>query len=106
MVGRRWELTSGAVSISTGTIPITNTPYVVMINGNHDVYYNSQLSNGSWAGWTPVGVSVGAVSVATGVIQASLAPTFYEPYVVMMNTARDVYYKARRRTGRGATGRP
>lgn len=89
----------GATSISTGALPITNTPYVVMINGNHDVYYNSQLSNGSWAGWAPVGLSVGAVSVSTGAIQSSLAPTVYEPYVFMMNTARDVYYKARNLNG-------
>jgi hypothetical protein len=89
----------GAVSISTGTIPITNSPYVVMINGNHDVYYNSRLSSGDWSGWTPVGVGAGAVSVATGVIQTSLAPTNYEPYVFMMNTARNVYYKARNVNG-------
>ena len=51
----------GAVSISTGTLPITNTPFVVMINANDDVYYNSQLNDGVWTGWTPVGVNVGAV---------------------------------------------
>ena len=89
----------GAVSISTGTIPIVNTPYVVMINGNKDVYYNSQLSNGTWAGWTPVGVGVGAVSAVTGVIQTSAAPAFYEPYVFMMNTAQDVYFKVRSPNG-------
>ena len=89
----------GAVSISTGTIPITNSPYVVMVNANHDVYYNSRLSNGLWSGWSPVGVGVGAVSVTTGVMHTSLAPTFYEPYVFMMNTARNVYYKVRNVNG-------
>ena len=89
----------GAVSMTTGTIPIVNSPYIVMINGNHDVYYNSQTSNGGWSGWVPLGVGVGAVSVATGVIQTSKAPTFYEPYVVMMNSARNVYYKVRNSNG-------
>jgi hypothetical protein len=89
----------GAVSISTGTVPITNKPFVVMINGNGDIYSNIQLSNGSWAGWTPVGVSVGAVSVSTGVIRTSLSPTIYEPYVFMTNTAQDVYYSVRQKSG-------
>jgi hypothetical protein len=80
-------------------LPITNTPYVVMINGNHDIYYNSQSTSGVWTGWHPVGVGVGAVSVATGVIQASLSPTIFEPYVFMTNTAHDVYYAARQKTG-------
>jgi hypothetical protein len=89
----------GAVSIATGVLPISNSPYVVMINGDDNVYYESQMSNGAWAGWTPVGVNVGAVEVSTGVIQASLAPAVYEPYVVMMNTARNVYYKVRNLNG-------
>ncbi len=89
----------GAVSMTTGTIPIVDSPYIVMINGNDDVYYNSQTSNGGWSGWVPLGVGVGAVSVATGVIQTSRAPAIYEPYVVMMNTARNVYYKARSSNG-------
>jgi hypothetical protein len=89
----------GAVSISAGTIPITNSPYVMMINGNHDVYYNSRSSNGTWSGWSPVGVGVGAVSVATGVIQATHSATVYEPYVFIMNTGQNVYYKARNVNG-------
>ncbi len=89
----------GAVSISTGTLPITNTTFVVMINGNYDIYYNSRLSDGVWTGWTPIGINVGAVSISTGVVQASLAPTFYEPYVFMTNTAHDVYYKVRQTNG-------
>jgi hypothetical protein len=89
----------GAVSISTGTLPISNTTFVVMINGNDDIFYNSRLSSGVWTGWTPIGLNVGAVSIATGVIQASLAPTFYEPYVFMTNTAHNVYYKVRHPNG-------
>jgi hypothetical protein len=85
--------------MASGSIPITSTPYVVMINGNRDIYYNSGLSNGGWAGWTPVGIGDGAVEVATGVIQVSQRPAIYEPYVVMMNTARDVWYKVRNING-------
>jgi hypothetical protein len=92
-------LNVGAVSISSGALPITNTPFVVMINGNHDIYYNSQLSDGAWAGWTPVGVNVGAVSITTGIYQPTLSPAFYEPYVFMTNTAHDVYFKARQANG-------
>ena len=89
----------GAVSIATGVVPLTNSPYVVMINGAYNIYFDSQMSNGAWAGWSPVGVNVGAVEVATGVIQTSLAPAVFEPYVVMMNTARNVYYTVRNLNG-------
>jgi hypothetical protein len=92
-------LNVGAVSISSGTLPLTNTPFVVLINGNHDIYYNSQASSGVWTGWNPVGVGVGAVSVATGVVQTSLSPTIYEPYVFMTNTAHNVYYSVRQTNG-------
>ena len=89
----------GAVSISAGTLPITNTPYVVMINGNHDIYYNSQSSSGAWTGWSSVGINVGAVSIATGVVETSQSPTIFEPYVFMTNTAHNVYYSVRQRNG-------
>ena len=92
-------LNVGAVSISSGSLPLTNTPFVVLINGNHDIYYNSQASSGVWTGWNPVGVGVGAVSVATGVIQTSLSPTIFEPYVFMTNTAHNVYYAVRQKNG-------
>jgi len=89
----------GAAAISSGLIPIANAPYVVMINGNHDVFYNYQTPGGSWAGWSPVGVGVGAAQISTGVIQVSTAPTVYEPYVFMVNTNHDVYYKIRNTNG-------
>jgi hypothetical protein len=89
----------GAVSIATGTGPLNNSPYVVMINGSDNIYYNSLMSNGAWAGWSPVGVNVGAVQVSTGVIQTSLAPAVFEPYVVMLNGAGDVWYTARNQNG-------
>jgi hypothetical protein len=89
----------GAVSISSGTIPLTNTPFVVMVNGDDNIYYTYQVSNGAWATWTPVGVNVGAVSISTGVIQTSLSPTIYQPYVFMTNTAHDVYYSVRQKNG-------
>ncbi len=99
-------LNVGAASISSGVVPLVNSPYVVLINGNDDVYYNSQTSNGAWAGWSPVGLNVGAVSVATGVIQTSRAPAIFEPYVVMMNTARDVWYTVRNANGTWSTWSP
>jgi hypothetical protein len=89
----------GAVSISTGVIPLTNSPFVVMINGGQNIYYNSQLSNGAWAGWSPVGVNVGAIQVSTGVIQTSVAPAVFEPYVAMMNSGNNVYYTVRNLNG-------
>ncbi len=70
-----------------------------MINGNHDVYLQFAGQQRRLAGWTPVGVGVGAVSVATGVIQTSQAPTFTSRMSFMMNTARDVYYKVRNANG-------
>ena len=89
----------GAKAISSGVIPIVNEPYVVMTNGNNDVFYNYQVSNGSWAGWSVVGAGVGALSVSTGVIQASLSPAIYEPYVFMINGLNDVYFKVRNTNG-------
>ncbi len=96
----------GAVSISSGTIPLTNTPFVVMINGNDNIYYTYQVSSGAWATWTPVGGNVGAVSISTGVIQTSLSPTIYEPYVFMTNTAHNVYYSLRQKNGSWSTWSP
>ncbi len=96
----------GAVSISTGVIPITNNPYVVMINGGQNIYFNSQLSNGAWAGWSQVAVNVGAVQVSTGVIQTSLTPAVYEPYVAMMNSGQNVYYTVRNLNGTWSTWSP
>ncbi len=70
-----------------------------MINGGNSVYFNSQTSNGSWAGWSAVGVGVGASSISTGVIQVSTSPAIFEPYVFMINGANDVYYNQRTKTG-------
>jgi len=89
----------GATAIATGLIPLANAPYVFMVNGADNVYYSYQASGGSWAAWSPVGVGVGATAISTGVIQVSTSPAIWEPYVVMVNGANDVYYQARSTNG-------
>jgi hypothetical protein len=89
----------GATSIASGLIPILNAPYVVMINAVNDVWFNYRTPRGSWSGWSPVGLGVGAVQIATGVIRVSLAPTFFEPYVFMINGNHDVFFNVRKPNG-------
>jgi hypothetical protein len=46
-----------------------------------------------------VGINVGALSIATGVIQVSSSPAIFEPYVFMINGANDVWYSQRNENG-------
>ena len=90
----------GAVAISSGVIPITNEPYVVMINGNNDVFYNYQVR-------TDLGGMVGCGSECRGAFRSRrassrcrLSPAIYEPYVFMIEYGRnDVFYKLRNENG-------
>ena len=60
---------SGHVSVSTGIVQVSTAPaifepYVFMINGLNDVYYKVRNTNGSWSGWSPVGIGVGAAAIS------------------------------------------
>ena len=62
----------GATAISSGSVLASPSsllrPYVVLINRGENIYYNAINSTGTFGGWTPVGINVGAVSISTGVI--------------------------------------
>jgi hypothetical protein len=55
-----------------------------MINGNDDVFYKIRSTNGTWGGWSPVGVGVGAASISAVTLSN-------RPYVSMLNTAGNAY---------------
>jgi hypothetical protein len=79
----------GAAQISTGVIqvslaPTIYEPYVFMINGNNDVFFNVRNPNGTWRGWSPVGVGVGAAAISAVTLNN-------RPYVSMLNGAGGVY---------------
>jgi hypothetical protein len=79
----------GALSVSTGVVqaslsPAIYEPYVFMINGLNDVYYKVRNTNGSWTGWSPVGVGVGAAAISAVTVRN-------QPFVSMQNGAGDIF---------------
>ncbi len=79
----------GALSVSTGivrvsTAPAIYEPYVFMINGLNDVFYKVRNTNGSWSGWSPVGIGVGAAAI-------SAITLGNQPLVSMQNGAGGIF---------------
>jgi len=79
----------GATAISTGVIQVSRSPaiwepYVFMINTANNVYYQVRSTNGSWRGWSPVGVGVGALAISAVTLNN-------KPYVSMLNSAGNIY---------------
>jgi hypothetical protein len=94
----------GAVSISTGVIQVSSAPtvyepYLFMINGAENVYYNQRNPSGSWTGWSAVGINVGATSI-------SALTLGNQPYVTMLNGAGDVWLNFRKSHGTWAGWAP
>jgi hypothetical protein len=79
----------GAAQVSTGILAVSSTPlvyepYVFMLNAAHNVYYSIRHTNGTWGGWSSVGVGVGATSIAAVTLNNL-------PYVSMLNGAGGIY---------------
>ena len=76
----------GAASISA--VSLSNRPYVSMLNGAGGIYVNFGLSNGAWAGWSPVGTGSG--SGATPAIEMESIASDFSMYDLAINAAGQV----------------
>ncbi len=79
----------GALSVSTGVVQVSKAPaiyepYVFMINGLNDVFYKIRNTNGSWSGWSPVGIGVGAAAISAITLRN-------QPFVSMQNGAGGIF---------------